>query len=192
MPSINVIAARAGVSPENVIRFLNGDPLSVALSERVEAAIAALGQPAWPNVPAVNQETSIRSSERQPDLGPDIDRPETLGSLVYEALRVEVGPVAQNVQQMQTLVDGLVRSLAEIRAGVNKEREERLDDLALLTELIVTGWRTVDRRLARLERALEERPPQSPRGSWEPLGTTSSGAKAGVRRITVERPPGDR
>ena len=188
MPSVHEIAASAGVSPENVIRFLNGDPLSVAMSDRVRAAIVELGRPAWSNAPAVVPES--RGPETRPS-GPaplDVGPPEALGSLVYEALRVEVGPVAQNVQQMQTLVDGLVKGLADIASGVGKGREERLDDLALLTELIVTGWRTVDRRLARIERALDERSSPAPRASWEPHGTTSAGSKTGLRRITVDPP----
>jgi hypothetical protein len=43
---------------------------------------------------------------------------------------------------------------------VDSERRERVEDIALLTELITTGWRGVDRRLARLEgmiARLEER-----------------------------------
>jgi DNA-binding MarR family transcriptional regulator len=47
-----------------------------------------------------------------------------------------------------------VRRLERLGGEVSVERRERVEDLALLTELITTGWRTVDRRLARLERML--------------------------------------
>jgi hypothetical protein len=39
----------------------------------------------------------------------------------------------------------------QVRAEVSAERRERLDDLKLLIDLIVTGWQTVDHRLARVE-----------------------------------------
>jgi hypothetical protein len=35
------------------------------------------------------------------------------------------------------------------------ERKARVEDLALLVELISTGWRGVERRLDRLERVLD-------------------------------------
>ena len=34
----------------------------------------------------------------------------------------------------------------------DKGRRDRLEDVALLTELVTSGWRSVDRRLARLEK----------------------------------------
>ena len=37
------------------------------------------------------------------------------------------------------------------------ERNSRVDDLALLVDLISSGWRGVDQRLARIEAALEQR-----------------------------------
>ena len=35
------------------------------------------------------------------------------------------------------------------------ERYSRVDDLGLLVDLIASGWRSLDRRLARIEQVLE-------------------------------------
>ncbi|MGH3034560.1 MAG: hypothetical protein ACRDON_08390, partial [Gaiellaceae bacterium] len=75
-------------------------------------------------------------------------------SVVYEALRIEVRPVAQHMEELSSLFEQMVRRLEQVGADVSVERRERVEDVALLTELITTGWRTVDRRLARLERIL--------------------------------------
>ena len=45
----------------------------------------------------------------------------------------------------------MLARLEDVSAGVEDERRDRLDDVALLTELVTNGWRSVDRRLARLE-----------------------------------------
>jgi hypothetical protein len=76
--------------------------------------------------------------------------------------------------RMQSLIEELAAALARVGSGMDHERHERLQDLALVTDLIVTGWRTVDRRLARVERALERQSDaERARSDWT------------VRRITV-------
>jgi hypothetical protein len=81
--------------------------------------------------------------------------PEGVGSVVYEAVRVEVEPVARHMDQMGALVERLGRVVERIDGSVTSERQARLNDIKLLTDLIVTGWQTVDRRLARVEQMLE-------------------------------------
>jgi hypothetical protein len=167
------LARFADVSPENVLRVLNGEPVSAVVSESVQRAIEALGEPSWPGAIGEDPlETSIEHVRRE--LSQTFSRstaelearlPEGVGSIVYEALRVEVRPVTQHIEQMQLLVDQLCRSLQRVGTAVDKERVERLEDVALLTDLIVTGWRTVDRRLARLERMLERQAAQNGNGS---------------------------
>jgi hypothetical protein len=39
----------------------------------------------------------------------------------------------------------------QVSRSVEDERRDRLQDIALLTELVTSGWRSVDRRLARVE-----------------------------------------
>jgi hypothetical protein len=49
----------------------------------------------------------------------------------------------------------VLRRLERIEGDTLGERHARVDDLALLVELITSGWRSVDERLARLEQNLE-------------------------------------
>jgi uncharacterized protein involved in exopolysaccharide biosynthesis len=81
--------------------------------------------------------------------------PQGVSSVVYEALRVEVGPVAQRMARMGTLFDEVAYVIEKVEREVGAARQERLEDLKLLIDLIETSWRNVDRRLGRLERKLE-------------------------------------
>jgi hypothetical protein len=56
--------------------------------------------------------------------------------------------------QMGILVEELRRVSDRIENNVLSERQNRIDDIKLLTDMIVTGWQTVDRRLARVEQML--------------------------------------
>ena len=91
--------------------------------------------------------------------------PERLGAAIEEGMRAEVLPVAKHIAEVRGLTGQLVRRLEALQAEVAAERRERLEDLAVLVELIGSGWRSVERRLDRaerildrIERSLEERP----------------------------------
>jgi hypothetical protein len=91
--------------------------------------------------------------------------PERLGAAIGEGMRAEVLPVARQLAEVRGLTGQVVRRLETLQAQVAAERRERLEDLALLVELVGSGWRGVERRLDRtergldrLERGLEERP----------------------------------
>ena len=178
MPTIAEVARHAEVSSESVLRFLNGEAVSVAVAERIQMAISALGEPAWAGRPlGARLENPARGlAERLSRAAEELETqlPEGLGSVLYEAVRVEVRPVTEHMARMQSLIEELAAALARVGSGMDHERHERLQDLALVTDLIVTGWRTVDRRLARVERALERQSDaERARSDWT------------VRRITV-------
>lgn len=188
MPTVLELARHADVSTENVLRVLNGEPVSTGVSESVWRAIEELGEPPWPRQ-AVDRPLEATIDEARRDLVKTVSRtaaelearlPEGVGSIVYEAVRVEVRPVTQHMAQMQSLVDRLCESLERVSASVDSERRERLDDLALLTDLIVTGWRTMERRVARIERLLER---QS-----NGYGNGNGNGERVVRHITVAPP----
>jgi hypothetical protein len=185
MPTIMEIADLANVPVEGVLRVVNGDPVSGIIASRVQKAIAVLGAPHDAVVENMNVlapppraqvaevveehapqpptiEETVTSAREQ--LMESISRataeleqrlPEGVGSVVYEAIRVEVEPVARHMGQMGMLIEELRRVSDRIENNVLSERQNRLDDIKLLTDLIVTGWQTVDRRLARVEHMLQ-------------------------------------
>jgi hypothetical protein len=91
--------------------------------------------------------------------------PERLGAAVQEGMRAEAAPVARSLAEVRGLTAQLVRRLERLQTDAAAERHERVEDLALLVDLVSSGWQGVERRLDRherildrLERALEERP----------------------------------
>jgi hypothetical protein len=80
--------------------------------------------------------------------------PERIGDAVQTGLREEVLPVAKHLAEVRGLSANLVRRLERLEGDLLAERHARVDDLALLIDLITSGWKGVDERLARLERAL--------------------------------------
>jgi hypothetical protein len=92
--------------------------------------------------------------------------PERLDSALQQGLREEVLPVARHLAEVRGLSAQTIRRLERLQGDLAAERKARVEDLALLVDLIASGWRGVERRLDRLERvldrlerALEERPP---------------------------------
>lgn len=178
MATILELSKFANVSAENVLRVVHGEPVSEDVARRVQEAIDALGAPPYPR-PAVE----VLPAEQAPAVDTRHDEllerfaaaaaelestlPQGVSTVVYEALRVEVRPVAQHVAEMGSLFEHMLRRLERVGMDVDSERRERVEDVALLTELITTGWRGVDRRLARLESMiarLEERQGGKPAG----------------------------
>jgi hypothetical protein len=91
--------------------------------------------------------------------------PERLDAAVQRGLREEVIPVAKHLAEVRGLSGQTLRRLERIQGDLATERQARVEDLALLVDLIASGWRGVERRLDRLERvldrverALEDRP----------------------------------
>ncbi len=152
------LADYAAVSAENVLRVIHGEPVSEDVERRVYEAIDALGVPPYPRqvevLPAIPPgASSDELLQRFQDTAAELETtlPEGVGSVVYEALRVEIRPVAQHVAELGALFERVLGRLEQISTSVEDERRDRLEDVALLTELVTSGWRSVDRRLARLE-----------------------------------------
>jgi hypothetical protein len=178
MATILQLATHAGVTAENVLRVVNGEPVSREVAARVNRAIAVLGPPPLPAngasplaangappLPAkpaevVDVESAVEVARREllatiNEATTELEArlPQGVSSVVYEAVRVEVRPVAEHVAEMERLFQHLIRRIHEVEA---RERSERLEDIALLTELITSGWRSVDQRLGRVERMLDQ------------------------------------
>ncbi|HSK15329.1 MAG TPA: hypothetical protein VK915_04085 [Gaiellaceae bacterium] len=161
MATILQLAEHAGVSAENVLRVVRGDAVSEHVERRVRAAVAELGPPSYPRQaaevlpalePGASEDEDVlleRFRAAAAELGATL--PEGVGTVVYEALRVEVRPVAAHVAELGSLFERMLERLERVGDEVEGERRERTEDVELLTELVTAGWRSVDRRLARLE-----------------------------------------
>ncbi len=81
--------------------------------------------------------------------------PGRVGDAVQDGIREQVLPVARHLAEVRGLMNQLVRRLERVEGDLLAERHARVDDLALLVDLIASGWRGVDRRLARIEAGLK-------------------------------------
>ena len=77
--------------------------------------------------------------------------PAHVGAAVRDGLRTEVLPVARHIAEIRGLLNQAIRRLERLEGELLAERHARVDDLALLVDLVSSGWRGVDVRLARLE-----------------------------------------
>ena len=83
--------------------------------------------------------------------------PGQVQAAVENGLREQVRPVGRNLAELRGLTNQVLRRLEGIEGGALAERHARVDDLALLVDLVTSGWQAVDDRLARIERGLEQR-----------------------------------
>jgi hypothetical protein len=80
--------------------------------------------------------------------------PERIGAEIREGFRTEALPVGRQLAEVRGLQGQIVRRLERLQTDVAAERHARVDDLALLVELVTSGWRALVERLDRLERAI--------------------------------------
>jgi len=163
MASILEIARVANVSAENVLRVVNGEPVSSEVASRVARAIETVGPPAAARSKAElvlgdrgSGSEAYQLVSRVDQMAADLDArlPRDVGSILYEALRVQVQPVSRHIAELDSLYQLINWRLEDMRLQIERERHERLEDVALLSELVSAGWRSADRRLARVERML--------------------------------------
>ena len=76
---------------------------------------------------------------------------ESLPGRVQEAVRGEAQPVGRNLAEIRGLMNQLLRRLSTLEGDLLTERNARVDDLALLVDLVSSGWKGVDARLGRIE-----------------------------------------
>ena len=113
--------------------------------------------------------------------------PAQVSDAVQEGLREQVLPVGRHLAEVRGLMGQAIRRLERLEGDLLVERHARVDDLALLIELVTSGWRGVDERLMRLEKGLqasggaivyriEERRTGSGPGSGPGSGSAESGS----------------
>jgi hypothetical protein len=79
---------------------------------------------------------------------------EQIAAAVRDGVRAEAAPVGRHLAEVRGMSVRAIRQLERIEETIGAERTARVDDLAVLVELVSAGWRTVDERLARIEELL--------------------------------------
>jgi hypothetical protein len=76
---------------------------------------------------------------------------ESLPSRVEDAVLGQAQPMGRNLAEIRGLMNQLLRRLSAVETDLLTERNARVDDLALLVDLVSSGWKGVDARLGRIE-----------------------------------------
>ena len=84
---------------------------------------------------------------------------EEIRDAVREGLREEGAPISRRLAEVKGLSNNAIRRLESIETTIESERNARVDDLALLVELLTEGWRAMNSRLARIEELLQAEEP---------------------------------
>jgi hypothetical protein len=123
--------------------------------ERLEAAAKSRTQPS--DIDAALERARAQIEELA-ELAAQLEAslPGKIGEAVQEGLNREALPVARGLAEVRGLANQTIRRLERMEGDHLAERHARVDDLALLVDLITSGWQSVDDRLARLERNLTE------------------------------------
>ena len=82
--------------------------------------------------------------------------PSRIGDALQDGLRAQVLPVGRNLAEIRGLMNQVIRRLERVEGDLLSERHARVDDLALLVDLVASGWRGVEQRLARIEARLPQ------------------------------------
>ena len=152
------LAQKADVSVEGVVRVLTREPVSDAIKDRVLGALddltpeqtRAVQRFALAALHDVVAHSGDAAAAEQPP-APDPDQlvlpvaaagPELLPNLARDAALV----------QLSSVLGELAEAVRDLRRETDAERRERVDDLAVLIDLITTGWQGLDARLGRIER----------------------------------------
>jgi hypothetical protein len=78
-----------------------------------------------------------------------------LPEAVQDGIRQHFRPSARHLAEVRGLMNQVIRRLERIEGDVLSERHARVDDLALLVDLIAAGWRSVEDRITQLESRLQ-------------------------------------
>jgi uncharacterized coiled-coil protein SlyX len=149
MPTILELAQHAELPAETVLRVILREPTSEAAQRAVADAVAELGPPDYPRPNGyVEIVPDDREDEQHAELAvPDPAPAPALDEAVLAEVRNVVTPATEQVFQLRALLGEFVQRL-------KAERRERVEDLELMTELMVEGWKNVDRRLGRIEKVV--------------------------------------
>ena len=81
---------------------------------------------------------------------------ETLPGAIQDGLREHFRPSARHLAEVRGMMNQVLRRLEHLEGDLLAERHARVDDLALLVDLVASGWESVNERLAKIEEALDQ------------------------------------
>ena len=117
---------------------------------------AAEGRPDAAAVDAVLERARVQVEElAQAAAQIEATLPAKIDHALQDGLREQVRPVGRNLAEIRGLSNQVIRRLERIEGDLLAERHARVDDLALLVDLITSGWKAVDDRLGALEKSLQ-------------------------------------
>ena len=125
--------------------------------ERARRRLAAAGERAEPAAVDAALERARTQIEALEEVAAALEStlPEKVGDAVREGVRAEALPVARQMAEVRGLMSTVIRRLERLEGDLLSERHARVDDLGVLVDLITSGWKSVDERLARMERSLD-------------------------------------
>ena len=131
------LAAHTDLPVQTVLRVLLRQPTNEAAQRKVAEAVELIGLPDYPR------------PDGHVEVLPPVEA--ALEAATFPVEEAELEPV-DPTQEIVTEFRGAVQQLL---GRLDRERRERIDDLALSTDLFIEGWQSVDRRLGRLEQMIE-------------------------------------
>ena len=131
---------------------MDGEALQRA-QERLEAAAAARVAPADVDATLERARDQIEAlAATTAEL--EASLPGRVGDAVTDGIRAEVLPVARHIAEVRGLINQLIRRVEGLEGDVLAERHARVDDLGVLVDLVAAGFKSMDARLARIEKQL--------------------------------------
>ena len=130
------------------------DPVERALAranERLADAAAGRVGPAGVDAALERARTAIESLAQA-----SAELQEGLPGAIQDGLKEHFRPSARHLAEVRGLTNQVLRRLERLEGDLLAERHARVDDLALLVDLVATGWQSVNERLAKIEAALDQ------------------------------------
>ena len=163
MSLLTEVADLAEVPVEGVVRVLTQKPVGRRIEQRVLAVVNELDDAQLRALTryALAAAPTVLAPRPQPPPAPSVSEPSVSGPPASptppeDTATLETASAGDELTvRLGRVFEEFVGNLEELKRDHVAERQDRLDDLAVLIDLITTGWSGVERRLGRLERTLE-------------------------------------
>ena len=75
---------------------------------------------------------------------------------IQDGLKEQFRPSARHLAEVRGLMNQVIRRLEGLETDLLAERNARVDDLALLVDLVASGWESVNARLIEIDAKLDQ------------------------------------